>query len=139
MKWILTSFILFALFIGTLVVISMKQEVSLVSKDYYQDELKHSEKMQRMNNANALAAKPELSFEGNKVKLSFDQFNTIENGKLTVQRPSRAALDFQFEVHPASAQSQYFELLNWEQGLYRVGFAWSANGAEYYVEKLLVL
>ena len=139
MKWITLSFILFALFIGTLVVVSMKQEVSLVSKDYYQDELKHSEKMQRMNNASALVAKPELSFEGNKVKLSFDQFSAIENGKLTVQRPSQAALDFQFEVQSGSAPSQYFELQQWEQGLYRVGFAWSANGSEYYVEKLLVL
>ena len=139
MKWIVTAFVLFALFIGTLVVVSMKQEVSLVSKDYYQDELKHSKKMQRMNNANALVAKPELSFEGNKVKLSFDQLNAIEKGKLTVQRPSRAALDFQFEVPASSTPSQYFELKQWEQGLYRVGFAWTANGSEYYVEKLLVL
>jgi hypothetical protein len=138
MKWILTSFILFALFIGTLVVISMKQEVSLVSKDYYQDELKHSEKMQRMNNANALAAKPELSFEGNKVKLSFDQFNTIENGKLTVQRPSQAALDFQFEVHPDPRQAS---TLNCKMGARFVScrFCVVSQWSEYYVEKLLVL
>ncbi|MCW5909859.1 MAG: FixH family protein [Cyclobacteriaceae bacterium] len=139
MRWILVSFILFALFIGTLVVVSMRQEVSLVSKSYYEDELKHSEKMQRMNNASTLAGKPTLSFEGNKVKVSFDEFNTIENGKLTVQRPSKAALDYQFEVPAVPDQSQYFELKNWEQGLYRIGFSWSANGREYYVEKLLVL
>lgn len=139
MKWIVGSFIFFALFIGVLVFISMKQEISLVSNTYYQDELKHSEKMQRVDNANALTSKPALSFEGNHVKVSFDQFNQIKNGKLTVQRPSKAALDYQFEVPAGPEPNQLFELKKWEQGLYRVGFSWSANGQEYYVEKLLVL
>jgi hypothetical protein len=139
MKWIWGSFIFFALFIGTLVFVAMKQEVSLVSKNYYEEELKHSEKMHRVSNANALAAKPELAFEGNKVKVSFVQFSQIENGKLTVQRPSKAALDYQFEVPAVSDSNQYFELKNWEPGLYRVSFSWSANGQDYYFEKLLVL
>ncbi|HNR73910.1 MAG TPA: FixH family protein [Cyclobacteriaceae bacterium] len=139
MKWIWGSFVLFALFIGTLIFIAMKQEVSLVSKNYYEDELKHSEKMQRQSNVNALASKPELSFEGNKVKITFSQFNQIENGKLTVQRPSKEALDYQFEVPAISDSNQYFELKNWEAGLYRIGFSWKAGGKEYYFEKLLVL
>jgi hypothetical protein len=129
----------FALFIGTLVFVSMKQEISLVSNTYYEDELKHSEKMQRVSNANALNSKPALSFEGNQVKVSFDQFNQIENGKLTVQRPSKAGLDYQFNVPAGSEPIQVFELKKWEQGLYRVGFSWSLNGQNYYVEKLLVL
>jgi hypothetical protein len=139
MKWIVSSFVFFALFIGTLVFISMKQEISLVSKSYYEEELKHSEKMQRVNNANALPGKPMLSFEGNKVKVSFTQFNQIEKGKLSVQRPSQAALDFHFEVPASLEVDQYFELKHWKQGLYRVSFSWSANGQEYFVEKLLVL
>lgn len=139
MKWIVGSFVFFALFIGVLVFVSMKQEVSLVSKNYYEDELKHSEKMQRVSNANALESKPELSFEGNKVKVSFSDFNRIANGKLTVQRPSTAALDYQFEVPAGSSVNQFFELKKWEQGLYRVSFTWSVNGQDYYVEKLLVL
>lgn len=139
MKWIWGSFIFFALFIGTLVFVAMKQEVSLVSKNYYEEELKHNDKMHRVSNANALEAKPELSFEGNKVKVSYAQFSQIENGKLTVQRPSKASLDYQFEVSTVSDSNQYFELKNWEVGLYRVGFSWSANGRDYYFEKLLVL
>ena len=139
MKWIVGAFIFFALFIGALVFVSMKQEISLVSNTYYEDELKHNEKMQRVSNANALNSKPTLSFEGNHVKVSFDQFNQIENGKLTVQRPSKAALDYQFDVPAGSEPIQVFELKKWEQGLYRVSFSWSANDQNYYVEKLLVL
>jgi hypothetical protein len=51
MKWIVAAFVFFALFIGTLVFISMRQDIGLVSKNYYQDELKHSEKMARQVNA----------------------------------------------------------------------------------------
>ncbi|MBN8577191.1 MAG: FixH family protein [Cytophagales bacterium] len=139
MKWIIGAFVFFALFMGVLVFLAMRQEVSLVSKTYYDDELKHSDKMLRISNANALPAKPELSFEGNRVKLSYMQLSQVENGRLTVQRPSKAALDYQFEVKPTAASSQQFELKAWEPGLYRVDFSWSVNGQEYYVEKLLVL
>ena len=40
-KSIVLSFILFAAFIGTLVTVCIRQDISLVSKDYYEEELQY--------------------------------------------------------------------------------------------------
>lgn len=139
MKWVVTAFIFFALFIGTLVVISIRQDIGLVSKNYYQEELKHGEKMIRQTNASLLKEQPILTFENNSVKVAYPLLSTIEAGKLSVQRPSDERLDQQFEIMVGSTDSQSFELKVWEKGLYRVSLMWKMEGKEYYVEKLMVL
>jgi len=139
MKWVVTAFIFFALFIGTLVVISIRQDIGLVSKNYYQDELKHGEKMIRQTNASQLTEQPRLTFENNSVKVAYPLLSTIESGELRVQRPSDERLDQQFEITTGDQDSQSFELKVWEKGLYRVSLTWKMEGKEYYVEKLMVL
>ncbi len=139
MKWVITAFIFFALFIGTLVVISIRQDIGLVSKNYYQDELKHGEKMIRQTNASQLTEQPRLTFENNSVTVAYPHLSTIESGELRVQRPSDERLDQQFEITAGEQDSQSFELKVWEKGLYRVSLTWKMEGKEYYVEKLMVL
>jgi hypothetical protein len=139
MKWVVTAFIFFALFIGTLVVISIRQDIGLVSKNYYQDELKHGEKMIRQTNASLLKEQPIFTFENNSVKVVYPLLTTIETGELRVQRPSDERLDHQFKITASELDSQSFELKVWEKGLYRVSLTWKMEGKEYYVEKLMVL
>jgi len=57
-KWIVVAFVLFAAFIGTLVVVCVRQDVSLVSRDYYRQELAYQNQIQRLNNTAALLEKP---------------------------------------------------------------------------------
>lgn len=139
MKWVVVAFVLFALFIGTLVVISVRQEVSLVSKNYYQDELRHSEKMTKQVNTSGLSEQPQITFEENSVKVMYPLLSNFEKGQLMIQRPSDARLDQQFEIQSGVGDTQVFELKVWERGLYRVSLTWSMEGKEYYFEKLMVL
>ena len=139
MKWVVAAFVFFALFIGTLVFISVRQDIGLVSKDYYQDELKHSEKMAKQVNASQLSEQPQMTFENNSLKIVFPLFSTIEAGELKVQRPSDERLDQQFEIAARGGDSQSFELKVWEKGLYRVSLTLTMEGKEYYFEKLMVL
>lgn len=139
MKWILAAFIFFGLFIGTLVVISMREDVNLVTKDYYQEELKHQDKINQQVNTNELTEKPQISFVENSVKVICPYFSTIEKGQLHVMRPSDERLDQTFEVSAMQGNSQTFELKVWEKGLYRVSLTWTMEGKDYYFEKVLVL
>lgn len=138
MKWIVGAFVFFGLFIGTLVTISMRQDISLVSKAYYEDELKHSEKMTRQTNAAALVEQPQVSVENQQVKVAHSRLTDFTNGKLAVQRPSDAKLDQSFEISPTDTV-QYFSLTVSEPGLYRAILTWSMDGKEYQFEKLIVL
>jgi hypothetical protein len=139
MKWIVTAFIFFGLFIGTLVFISMREDVNLVTKNYYQEELKHQDKINRQVNANQLPEQPQISFTDNSVKVVFPYFSSIEKGQLHVMRPSDEKLDQTFELTAMQGDSQLFELKKWERGLYRVSLTWSMDGKDYYFEKVMVL
>lgn len=139
MKWIVGAFVFFALFIGTLVFISMREDVSLVTENYYQEELNHQDKINKQANANQLTDKPQISFVDNSVKVIFPYFSSIEKGELHVMRPSDKRLDQSFELSAMQGDSQQFELKVWEKGLYRVTFTWTMEGKDYYFEKLLVL
>jgi hypothetical protein len=139
MKWVVGAFVFFGLFIGSLVVICVREDVNLVSKDYYQQELNHQDKITRQVNANQLEEQPQLSFENNSVRLLFPFSSTMEKGELHVMRPSDDRLDQQFELSAMEGDSQLFPLKVWEKGLYRVSLTWTMEGKDYYFEKVMVL
>lgn len=130
---------LFGLFMATLVTVCVREDVNLVSKNYYQEELKHSEKMTRIQNANTLAELPAFQFENGTLKVSFDQWNRVESGELNLMRPSDAHLDVHFTVKGSNEPAQSFPVKVWEPGLYRVNLTWKMEGKEYYCEKLVTL
>lgn len=139
MKWVVGAFIFFGLFIGTLVVICVREDVNLVSKDYYEEELRHQDKIVKQVNASQLEEKPQLSFENNSVKLLFPFTSSMEKGELRVMRPSDDRLDQHFDLNAMDGDSQLFPLKVWEKGLYRVSLTWTMEGKDYYFEKLIVL
>ena len=59
----MVAFVFFALFIGTLVTICVRQDITLVTKEYYKEELAYQEQIDRMNNVNNLGEVPEISIE----------------------------------------------------------------------------
>lgn len=138
-KWIFVSFVLFAAFIATLVGVCVRQDVNLVSKEYYSDELKHQQKMTHIQNVRLLAEPPEISVTENVVKISFPQFEKIEKGELHILRPSDEHLDHKFRLASIKDTVQYFPLKPWTPGLYRASMEWTMGGRDYYFEKLIVL
>jgi len=137
-KWIVVAFISFALYIGVLVVICVKQDLNLVSKDYYRDELKYQQKLDQINKANHLTHLPIIAIENGLAKISFGENQHVQNGKLKIERPSNEKLDRNFSLLP-DQPSQEFNLGNWMPGLYRASVTWTMEGKEYYFEKQIIL
>jgi len=138
-KGIVVAFVLFAMFIGTLVFICIKQDINLVSVNYYQEELAHGQKMEQITNSKNLVSEPIISFVDNRVVVDFKQFGELEEGELKLIRPSNVKLDQQFSLHSSVEHRQNFVMKNWEHGLYRASMKWTMNGKEYYFEKLIVI
>jgi hypothetical protein len=138
-KAIVLSFVLFGLFISILVAVCIRQEVSLVSKDYYQEELDYQQKLDKIHNTNSLLQPPVITAAQGKVSVVFDSILKPETGELKLSRPSNARLDQQFKLDPSAGNSQQFELRSWEPGLYRAALTWKTEGKEYFLEKLIVL
>lgn len=138
-KWIVVSFISFALFISVLVVVCVRQDVNLVSKNYYQEELVHGEKMEQIRNTNLLDEQPDIKVNGNQIELQFKRMHEVENGQMLFMRPSDAGLDQVFEVGSSEGTVVRFDAHDFEVGQYRARFKWTMEGKDYFFEKIIVI
>ncbi len=136
-KSIVLAFVVFAIFIGVLVTVCLKQEVNLVSKNYYQEELEYQDRIESMNNFNQLRSKPELILSNNTLQIQLNQASPIEKGTLTMFRPSDGRFDKRFELRNVALQN--FDVSQLPNGLYRMKLQWSMGSKEYFLEKLITL
>ena len=137
-KWIIVSFVLFVVFIATLVTVCVRQDINLVRPDYYREELMHQQKMVLIQNTRSLKALPVISISKNVLTVSFPGFEQLEKGELKLLRPSDIKLDRTFALQ-AGHQQQQFPLDVWSKGLYRASLQWTMGGKEFYYERLIVL
>ena len=137
-KSIIVAFIAFAIFIGVLVIICVRQDVNLVSKNYYQEELAYQVRIESMNNYNKLDSKPEVILNDDILQLQLNQPTPIEKGTLVMFRPSDGKFDRRFVVENTTALQQ-FDLRGLPKGLYRIKLQWSVQSKDYFTEKIITL
>lgn len=138
-NWIVVAFILFAAFIATLVTVCVRQDVSLVSKDYYKEELGYQEQIHRLNNTAALAAKPVIKVVDQTLQVKFNQSGKIENGELKLFCPSNAKMDRIFTVAASNETTRTFDINTLQKGMYRAKLFWKMNGKEFYQEEVIYI
>lgn len=140
MNWgqsIIVAFILFAGFIATLVVVCMRQDISLVSNDYYKDELVYQDQIVRMNNVRQLDQKPVIQKSGAFLSIDFNQLSQIENGKLKLFNPSDPKKDKIFVIKSTDKTQQLIPIDDVAKGMYRARMQWMMNKKEYFIETVV--
>lgn len=139
-KWIVVAFVLFASFIGTMITIMMKQDIGLVTKNYYAEDLAFQDQLERKQNTEQLELKPQVVIEQNQLlKVYFPAVSYVEEGEVKLIRPSSEKLDQRFTLLPSADSVQVFNLNPLTPGPYRVKLFWKAEGKEFYLEKLIVI
>lgn len=136
-KWIIVAFLLFAGFIATLVTVCMRQDVNLVSKDYYHEELAYQEQILRMKNVNQLDRKPSIQKTGRFLTVDFDHLNEIENGKLRLFSPSDPKKDRVYTLKASEKKEQLIPIDDVPKGMYRAQMQWVMHGKEYFIEAVV--
>jgi hypothetical protein len=138
-NWIVVSFILFASFIGTLVFVGVREDISLVATDYYKQELDYQQQIDRSKNAQGLINKPEIAVVNNVLQISFKEFNRVQKGELKLFRPSNEASDLTFVLKASADSVLTFDVDRQEKGMYKAQMKWSMDEKEYYVEETIYL
>lgn len=136
-NWIVVAFALFAIFIGTLVTICIKQDIGLVSKNYYNDELKYQDQIGRIDNTNKLRVKPTIVKVDNSVQVQFDSQSKIQNGELKLFCPSDPKMDKAFSLSSSGGNTQLFDIKSLHGGMYKARLLWSMDGKEYFYEAII--
>lgn len=138
-KWIIVAFVAFAGFIATLVVVCVKQDISLVSKDYYKEELNYDQQIARLTNADELTTKPYVVKTSDALVITYPDFSRITKGELKLFRPSDSKLDKSFTINPANGETQAIDIKDMPRGMYKAQLQWSMNGKEYFIEEIINL
>jgi hypothetical protein len=138
-KSIVVVFVAFALFIGTLVTVCVRQDVSLVAPDYYKQELDYQNQIERLQNAAALSSKPAITVSSNQLQVSYVNFSQVEKGELKLFRPSDAKLDKTFSLQATNNSIQTFDITAQQSGMYKASIRWTMDGKEYFMEETIYL
>lgn len=139
-KRIVVAFILFAAFLAVMITIMMKQDIGLVSKNYYAEDLAFQEQFERKQNTEQLEFKPEITIEQKQyLKVYFPSVSYVEKGEIKLFRPSSDKLDQQIQLNASADSVQIFPLQLLEPGAYRVKMKWTMEGKEYYLEKVIFI
>ena len=138
-KWIVVAFVLFAGFIATLVTVCVRQDIPLVTKEYYKEELAYGEQMDRISRTNSLTDKPQIVLKDHNLTITYNRFAEITAGEVVLFRPSDPSLDQRFQLDPGSADVREIQLQQAVPGLYKARLSWEQQGQEYFIEKIIVL
>jgi hypothetical protein len=138
MNWGYRIVILFSGFAALMifmVISAFKQNIDLVSEDYYAKEIKYQEQIGKLENANQIKDKISFIQSGNLLTLSFKEAINIQSGEILFFRPSDQTKDFREVLILNGQQEQSFERKKFFPGYYKVQIEWLAEGKKYYVEK----
>ena len=144
LSWGTRIFFLYTGFVAMIVFFvfkAMSQDIDLVAPDYYAQELKYQDKLDRINRANALAQPLTWKIENGSVKMTFPaEFNgkTIK-GDIVFFRPSDKTKDVIVAVDPGAAGEQVISSEKLSSGLYRVQVGWEVDGVTYFKEGVVVI
>ena len=140
-KGIVLAFIFFAIVIGSMVVISMKQDVNLVAPDYYKQEIAYQDQIERTENFNKLTVKPVLKKETSSVLLvDFPDKLTsnFKSGELILFRPSTSKLDKKIVIELDKNGQLRIPIDKMKKGVWRIKISWKGSDSiEYYNESIL--
>lgn len=139
-NWIVVAFVLFALFIATLVTVCMRQDINLVSKEYYKDELAYQDQIERIQNTRDLKEKPVIKrINSSTLQLRFNLEAKIQKGELILFSPSNPDLDKSFNLELSHTNTQFINIDSIQKGMYRVKLSWSAAGKQYFHEEVICI
>ena len=135
-KWIIASFVLFAVFIISLVIICIREDINLVSASYYKDELAYGQQMQRMQNTQSMHMQPVVKMN-NRTQMEIIFKDQVMHGSATMFCPANEARDKTFQLSTDSIQR--FDVSQLPAGMYKLKITWTAHGTEFYSEDIVIL
>ncbi len=130
----------FVALILTLVFMCYGQKQDLVSKDYYAQELKYQDKIDAVNNSNALPNSISHKVMGSNIIISLNDSLPQNNfsGIINFFRPSDASKDVQLKMAFVNNQ-QIIDKRTLQHGSYKMQLSWENDGKKYYKEEVIFI
>ena len=137
---IVVLYLSFVALIVTLVVMSFKQKVELVSEDYYAQEMKFQDKIDAINNEKSLGGSIHHSINENEVILTADSslLSSDFEGTIHFFRPSDSSKDIQLKMNFVN-NTQAIDSKQLIHGAYKLQLSWTSNQKKYFKEEVIFI
>lgn len=132
-KSIALFYSLFVVAILSVVAFAFKQDVNIISEDYYQQEIAYEDQITRIKNTNSLPIKPTLTLNKSYVEIVFPQ-KTTPKGTVLFFRPSDGSQDRRLPISLGVNGTQQIDFSTQQHGKWIAKLLWSDGGKEYYQE-----
>ena len=129
----------FVVMILTLVVMASRHKVELVAENYYEQELKFQEKIDKTERSNSLKEPLTVDYVNGNLQVGFPMSmkNVEINGTISIYSPVKKSNDRSFDITGIINQQQIIRLDKLSPGSYTVQIDWNAEGISYYNEKII--
>jgi hypothetical protein len=125
------------------VIYCSRQEENLVTTDYYEQEVRYQDQMDRINQAASLQAPARINYDAAKrsiaVALPEDHARQAPKGWVQLYRPSAASLDRKLNLQLDANGVQNIDAATLANGLWHVRVSWTLNGTDYFYDQKLVI
>jgi hypothetical protein len=132
----------FVAFVIGMVVLCIKQnDIHLVSKDYYKEEIAYQDQIDKLTNAQQLHGQLGFQYIGEKqvVEFFFPKSLADATGEILFFRPSDARKDVKLSVDMDETGRQIVPVSSLDKGLWKVKVKWTAKNKDYFSEQVLVI
>lgn len=139
MNWgnkIILAFVLFATFIGYMVVRAFQEDFDLVTEDYYAQEINYEQKMVRLANTETSGREVKIIQEARHVLVEFPDL--LASGTIAFYHPSKQLFDKTFEIDLTDG-SQRIAKEGLVPGNYRININWNAEGKDFLQESKIFI
>lgn len=144
--WPVAIIAFFGVFITCVVgfiLFATRQHMDLVRPDYYEEEMRFQGQLDRLNRTQPLGSRVAVDYNRRQqsimIALPPEQVTARLTGRIQLYRPSDASLDRNVQLAVNAAGVQQVDAKQLPAGLWKVRVRWTANGEEYFVDRVIVV
>jgi hypothetical protein len=132
---------LFATGIVSFVVVAQKNHVDLVGADYYDQEMKFQQQIDRVANTRSVKREISVRYSAGEIDIALPPEHARQNptGSIQLYRPSDASLDQQVALAVGKNGDQKIDATKLRPGLWKVRITWKVGPEEYFFDQSLVV
>ena len=118
-----------------------QQDVNMVKKDYYDDDINYQKHFDRIQNELALTEKVQVDFntELESVAIKFPTNMPIPVGKVILFHPARDTDDKSFDIKTDNAAQMVIPVKGFPNGRWQVQINWESGNKTFYKEAYIVI
>lgn len=137
---IIAWFAIFMTFTVIIVTYLSRQKVDLVQTDYYDDEIRYQEQLDRLNRTEKIKSEIAVVYDSARKAIAISLPGGADqrapdkkiSGHIRLYRPANQALDREIKLSLDNTGSQIIDTRDLAAGLWKVRIYWSVGGQDFY-------